>query len=305
MKKIVFLLFCTMTLNAFAQQIVLVKDSIMNTYMLSGFADKKFVPKGKYDKQKQRQGRWKDYSVVPDASFVFDNTPRMFFGDITKAASGIYLLYGEGEYKNDERIGHWKFWVIEDKTFKKYLHKEVDYTDGKLNGQYTYYYFTDGSVAQTGVYKENSREGAVTGYFPTGEIYCKANCSNDMVEGPVYNYYRNQKLCGQAVFEHDTLNGQSTHYYPDGTLQEKLTYVKGKENGLYQYYHPNGQLWIEREYRDGLSWNVTGNYDAAGKSRDKGTLLNGNGTIIFYDNDDKIYLVVTFENGKEIKEEKR
>ena len=39
-------------------------------------------------------------------------------------------------------------------------------------------------------------------------------------------------------------------------------------------------------------------YDIKGKSRDKGTMKNGNGTMILYDREDNVYAVQTFVNGE-------
>lgn len=79
----------------------------------------------------------------------------------------------------------------------------------------------------------------------------------------------------------------------------------GTENSIYKYYYENGQLWIEMEYKNGLLMNVIGSYDNMGNPREKGTIKDENGTVIYYTEDGKIYSVETFKDGKKIKEENK
>jgi hypothetical protein len=46
-----------------------------------------------------------------------------------------------------------------------------------------------------------------------------------------------------------------------------------------------------------MKWTVVANYDSKGNKRDPGTLKEGNGTIILYDDDATIREVVIFKNG--------
>ena len=78
----------------------------------------------------------------------------------------------------------------------------------------------------------------------------------------------------------------------------------GVYEGIYRYYYENGQLWVEKEYRNERLWNIAGSYDSKGKSKDTGTLKDGNGTVLFYTEEGKIYLIQTLQNGHVMKEEK-
>jgi hypothetical protein len=70
-----------------------------------------------------------------------------------------------------------------------------------------------------------------------------------------------------------------------------------KYSGISRQYHNNGQLWTERIYKDGLILSVLSNYDKNGNSVDKGTLLNGNGTLNLYDEEGRLYLIETYKDG--------
>lgn len=79
-----------------------------------------------------------------------------------------------------------------------------------------------------------------------------------------------------------------------------------KYSGTAKLYHSNGQLWTEKIYKNGLLWSVLSNYDKKGNQVDKGTLIDGNGTLNIYDEEGKLYLIDTYKDGvlidsKEIK----
>ena len=70
-----------------------------------------------------------------------------------------------------------------------------------------------------------------------------------------------------------------------------------KYSGLSKQYHNNGQVWTERLYKNGLLISVLSNYDKNGKPLDKGTLVNGNGTLNLYNEEGKLYLIETYKDG--------
>lgn len=278
-----------------AQELSLVCDSIMDHYMRSGYADKHFMPKGKEDKNDLRQGFWKDYEVTLDETyFLIDSTPLRY--------KAYYLVYAEGYFKNDKRTGTWDFYVIEDKTFKKIKQKTVEYIGGQEIGNYTYF-LPDKTIASTGFSVNGQKDGEETVYYKDGSVYGKRPFSKGKRNGLFVHYYRNQLLMEKVEYENDSLHGISERYYANGKMKEKCTFINGKYDGVYRYYHENGQLWVERKYSNGLIQSVTGSYDMNGNPRDKGTLVDGNGTVNFYTEEGKLYLTITYENGKSVKEE--
>ncbi len=292
---VLILFFCCCYSRTQAQELTLVCDSIMDYYMKSGYADKHFMPKGKEDKNDERQGFWKDYEVSLDITyFLIDSTPTRY--------KAWYLLYAEGDFKNNKREGEWTFYVIEDKTFKKIKQKTVEYIDGKEIGNYTYF-FPDKSIASTGFSVNGLKERTETAYYEDGSLYGKRPFSKGKRNGLFVHYYRNQVIMEKVEYENDSLHGISLIYYPDGQLKESCKFINGKFDGVYQYYYENGQLWVERIYKNGLIQSVTGSYDMNGNARDKGTLVDGNGTVNFYTLEGKLYLIRTYENGKEVKNE--
>jgi|SRR4051812_36672463 len=294
MKKISTITLLLITMNAYCQQLTLVKDSIIDEYMKSGFATKTFRPEGQVDKDKQRQGIWKDYEVVNDYVYVSKNgKPQQSFGH--------YLLYGEGEFVNGKREKAWKIYVIEDKTFNKLLQQELHYVNGEKVGAFTYF-FPNGTKGIEGDYVANYLEGEIKSYYEDGKLYSTRQYKHGLKVGRHTYLYPTGKLEAELNFINDTLNGHYQTNYENGNSKEVFSYNKGMATGNYKYYYENGQLWVEKEYKDGLLLNVKGNFDPKGNSRDKGTLVDGNGTVVFYTEEGKVYSEETYKNGKKINE---
>lgn len=267
----------------------------MAYYMDSGYATKHFRPEGKYDNSDKRQGVWKDYEVVNDYQYLSVNgKPTQLFG--------YFLLYGDGKFVDGERIGTWKFYTLQDKTFKKFLQKELSFINGKKEGAFTYYY-PNGKKGITGNYISDQLEGKVISYYDNGKLYGTRNYVNGLLEGKQVYLHPNGTVLLEHHFTNDTLNGLYKTTYANGKTEEIFNYNKGLEDGIYQYYYENGQLWIEKEYKNGLLMNVNGSYDSQGKPLNFGTIKNGTGTINYYTEEGKIYNVQTFKDGIKIKEE--
>lgn len=281
--------------SAYGQQLTFVKDSIMNNYMKSGYSNKHFRPAGKEDGNKWRQGQWKDYEVSNDFAYVMDEgKPKQIFGN--------FLVYGEGQFVDNKREGVWKFYVLEDKSFKRILQKQITYVNGKKDGSFTYY-FPSGNTGVEGRYVSGQLEGEVKSYYEKAQLYGTRLYQNGLKTGRHTYLYPDGKLELEHNFANDILNGLYQTYYPNGKVQESFIYKTRQADGVYKYYYSNGQLWVEKEYKNGLLMNVIGSFDPKGNQRDKGTLKDGNGTVNYYTEEGKIYSVETFEDGKKIKEE--
>ena len=52
--------------------------------------------------------------------------------------------------------------------------------------------------------------------------------------------------------------------------------------------------------KNGRCWNVIANYKEDGQKRNPGTLKDGNGTVILYNDDDSIREIETYINGAKV-----
>jgi antitoxin component YwqK of YwqJK toxin-antitoxin module len=286
-----------LSFSLFSQQKVFVVDSIMNDYMESGYANKHFMPKGKYDKYEKRTGKWKDYEVDYENVFVLSES------GVPLVKSGVYLVYGKGEFLRGNRIGEWKLYVLEDKSFKKIHFKTVQYRDGKEEGIATYHFPSSGLAAKAN-YERGELQGEFIQYYESGQQSVLLNFSDSKRTGKQMGYFPSGKLQWEKNYVEDSLDGLEIHYYENGNIQWSQEYKLGKEHGTYKYYHENGQVWTEKIYENDLLMEMVGSYTSSGEKLDAGTLKNGNGTVKYYKRTGEVYLIETYENGVVVSEDR-
>jgi antitoxin component YwqK of YwqJK toxin-antitoxin module len=281
--------------SAFGQQLTLIRDSVMTERMKSGYANKHFKPKGSYGKDGARTGTWKDYEVVDEGSYQeVDHEPMKTLGK--------YLLYGEGQFENNQRTGDWKVFVIEDKTDNKILSETLSYTEGIPEGHFTYFY-PNGDKAQEGNYRQGKMEGVVTIYYTSGPVFGKQLYKEGTQQGRQDYFYRSGRPKFYVIYENGVRDGKSEQRYENGNLKESFDYKQDSVNGVYRYFYPDGKLWTEKEYVHGRLINVISIYDKKEKSLNIGDFKNGNGTVNYYDENGNIYQRTTYRDGREIKNE--
>ena len=278
-----------------AQKITLLRDSLMNERMKSGYATKHFRPEGPNDANGQRAGFWKDYEVIEEGSY------QEVDGEPMKTV-GMYLLYGEGRFEGGKRVGDWIIYVIEDKTDKKILSQKLSYVDGKAEGPFTYFY-PNGDKAQEGHYKNGVMEGPVTVYYTGGKIFGEQYYVSGNRHGQQDYFYRSGKPSFSVTYEHGVRNGKFVQWYENGNSKESFTYNQDSLDGVYRYYYADGTLWTEKQYDKGKLLNVVAIYDKNGKELEKGNLKDGNGLVYYYDEEGNVYEKITYKGGVQVKTE--
>jgi antitoxin component YwqK of YwqJK toxin-antitoxin module len=161
---------------------------------------------------------------------------------------------------------------------------------------------TNGNPISFGTLKDGT--GILKIYDDSGLLAQDLPFLNGRYNGISRLYYPDGKLKAENTYVNDTLQGASTLYYENGKILETAFFHDGKLDGKVQTYHDNGKIWIEIEYVDGNFMNIKMNLDRDGHPQDKGTLLNGNGTLINYDEDGKPLLIRHFIHGELQSEEK-
>lgn len=210
------------------------------------------------------------------------------------------LICIEGNYENGKRNGLFTFFLIDSfDHLKRYKLYEQDYVNNKLTGLWKHFNLK-GIVIRYQTYKNDSLNGIARDFWIDGKTIMDEreyfNGSNKFI---ARRYYENGKLKQEMTIENGILNGPGKKFYEDGKPQEEIFFTNGELDKTRKYYHPNGQLWIEQEYKIGLHWNVISNYDEKGNKRDAGTLKNGNGTVIFYNDDGTVRETVSYKDGIE------
>ncbi len=233
------------------------------------------------------------------------------------------MVMFEGNYKNGKRNGIFSAYIFDSLDHsKRYKIWEQNLVNDKLDGEWKVYNLK-GTVIQTHMYKADSLNGSSKFYWIDGKtvqeekIYTNGSVNyinrsfgeNGALKSEytirdkevivfAKEYYPTGKLHAETPIKNNNPEGLSKRYYETGILMEEVNFTDGKFNGAHKYYHPNGQLWIEKIYRDGAAWEIIANFDANGKSRDAGTLKNGTGTVIYYNDDGTIRETLSYENGR-------
>ena len=213
-------------------------------------------------------------------------------------------VIGEGIVKEDgAKEGHWKEYY-NDGT----LRSEGDYKEGKPVGEWKYFY-PGGTEEQSGKY---SITGKMTGKWKW--------------------FFENSQLMIEEEYINGLKDGMHTEYEENGKKIEEGEYLKGLEEG--PWFTVSGDYFERGTYRDGLKtgkWtsvylfgkdnktdsilSFTGNfvednpdgkhiyYWENGKIKDEGNYIAGkkDGDWIKYNSDGTLFLIVTYQNGIEIR----
>jgi antitoxin component YwqK of YwqJK toxin-antitoxin module len=210
------------------------------------------------------------------------------------------LLCFEGSLKNKKKEGIFKVYVIDHANHSlRYKIWEQTYLNNRLNGQWRMYAL-NGQLVEFQTFENDSLKGIARTYKKDGKSILNEKEYLDGRSAYINrSFFDNGQLKREVPYLNNQIHGVGKSYYESGKLEETVEFQNDKFHGVRKYYYPNGQLWIEQIYKVGLDWEVVANYAETGKKRDAGTLRDGNGTIIFYNEDGSIREVKSFVNGYE------
>ena len=234
------------------------------------------------------------------------------------------LICIEGNYKNGKKNGIFSFFLIDSLNHSiKYKIWEQAYVNDKLNGEWKTYNLK-GTMVKVQNYKNDSLHGLSREYwidgkrimeerefengsgkyiarssYKSGKLQTEQSFKNGVVDGFAKEYYENGVLKEQLTIINGEASGPAKRFYENGILKEEVTLQNGKLHKIRKYYYPNGKLWIEQEYNQGLPWTVIANYDDKGNKKNAGTLKNGNGTLLLYNEDGTVRETLNYINGKQ------
>lgn len=229
------------------------------------------------------------------------------------------------------RLSHPFEWALDD---------EVNYVKGKMEGWRTQYnegkifirtfytkgvidsvrlvYHKGGQLSMIQRYKNDIPTGSTEEYFESGQIdkeyileggqivnifLFKSDgyfLKNGKKEGKFKVYSADEKLMVEGEYINDQTEGIMKFYNEDGKVVCVQHQKRGKSDGLYTWYHDNGKIWTELMMKDGKTIEVISNYSSDGKTMPKGTLKNGTGTVIRYDEKGKQIAVDHYKDGVEV-----
>ncbi|OSZ80930.1 hypothetical protein CAP36_06735 [Chitinophagaceae bacterium IBVUCB2] len=214
----------------------------------------------------------------------------------------VALICFEGNKINNLNEGVFTAYLIDSLNYsKRYKIYEQTFKKGKLNGLWKTYSLA-GTLVNFQTYKDDSLNGLTRNYWIDGKsVMDEVDYFNGRNKFIKRDFYKNGKVKSEIPIENKRLNGIGKKYYENGNTQEVAVFKNGDFDGSNKYYHENGQLWNEIIYKGGKHWKVISNYKKNGDTRSPGTLTNGNGTIIYYNEDGSIRETLNFINGIEVK----
>ena len=173
-------------------------------------------------------------------------------------------------------------------TFDLYTEYGSKSLNGTLDADFNWQglktnYYPNNQVAEEGTYKDDQVNGERKTYYENGRLKSHTTYQNGKINGFSLEYYNNKdnSLAGEYYFENDTVKGDWYKYYFDGNIRQ---IGKEDESGNLIYfcqYRPDGSKDYEIKYYHGaLCFLISYNRDSEAIARD--TLINGSGTIKYY-----------------------
>lgn len=123
---------------------------------------------------------------------------------------------------------------------------------------------------------------------------------NGNYDGEVRWFYENGKVKIKGYYKNTTPYGSWSEFYPSGSIKSEYSYQNGLMHGSYKYYYEQGNIWTERAYNEGRLWNIISNKKKDGSVLSPGSLKDGTGTVIIYDENGAAVETQTYSGGKKV-----
>jgi hypothetical protein len=144
--------------------------------------------------------------------------------------------------------------------------------------------------------KKDSEPPFMTYFCPDVKRYIEQ--SNKYIDQEKYFYDDlSNKLNNISEKEAPDYYHEQYEYYDRKILRSVSEMKNGKRNGLTKYYHPNGALWAEWEFKNDVPWNIFCSFNDKSEPVEKGTLIDGTGKVISYNEYGEIAFTQNYESG--------
>jgi len=120
--------------------------------------------------------------------------------------------------------------------------KQGEMKNGKREGKWFEYYWTNGQLYEKGSYKNGKKEGEWVRYYENGSLSRKENYRNGLQEGERVGYHENGRLFSKGSYKNGKREGAWVYYFSNGQLSQKGIAKNGKKEGEWIAYHDNGTV---------------------------------------------------------------
>ncbi|MDP4266946.1 MAG: toxin-antitoxin system YwqK family antitoxin, partial [Bacteroidota bacterium] len=153
-------------------------------------------------------------------------------------------LRGEGNYKNDRRIGKWIFYHRNGKIEQTGTYIEGEIPDGEWK-----WFYESGKLLKSEIFKRGLLEGLLKEYTDSGNVITEGKYQDDLKEGEWFYDMNDHKEIGS--YKSGMRDGEWKHYYNNGNLSFTGNYIDGIPEGKHTWYHENGVIKEEGVYEGG------------------------------------------------------
>ncbi|GAA0713595.1 hypothetical protein GCM10009430_05560 [Aquimarina litoralis] len=188
---------------------------------------------------------------------------------------------GNGKFNEDGvRTGDWQWYDASGN-----ISESEHYKDGKLEGQYTYFYKNGNKEIECN-YVAGELNGDYKKYNDKGALIEHKQFKNGVLDGKYLSYHK----IGERAKDYELMYkdgkpvGELRQYYVDGSLFKKHSFLDGKVNGTEKLYYHTGELMGEYEYKEGLYNGPYVSYYRNGQKSEEGVTAQG-----YYDGNWKLY----------------
>jgi antitoxin component YwqK of YwqJK toxin-antitoxin module len=184
-------------------------------------------------------------------------------------------VYGKGQYELDAKRkkilkGYWEFYNDNGKVSAKGKYNE----DGNREGEWNFYY-SDGVLKETSMYKNGKAEGKSTVWHTNGLVYSISNYIDDKEDGKEESWYFNGIKRSEENFKAGVKNGDYKYYNESGYLTSAGKYVNDKYDGENFNYHLNSTVSTSINYTDGLQEGTYKEFFEDGTLKLQGNITKG------------------------------
>jgi antitoxin component YwqK of YwqJK toxin-antitoxin module len=222
------------------------EGEIVRSYIFKGGI---IVGEGIIDASGSRQGPWKEYYETTE-------------------------LYGEGNYKDNKRVGPWKFYFKDGKIEQSGSYNAAGNPDGPWK-----WFYESGNLKREETLKNGKSNGEMKELTDSGQVIIKGEFVDGEEEGEWFYEVNDDRVIGSYVngkreglwksYDNGTLyyegnfieglaDGTHIWYWDNGKIREKGTYIAGKKEGTWVLYGYDGVKLLTQEYVDGIEVSIDG-----------------------------------------------
>ncbi len=177
------------------------------------------------------------------------------------------LIY-VGQFKNGEPVGDWtrfypggivkaKIHYAEnsDSAFVQLFSErgkkiaEGNYVNEKRAGKWTLY-SGDIKISEEN-YVDGEKHGVSMNFYPTGELFDRAEWKNGVQEGKYEVFFKNGEPYMQCKYSEGKRNGLCLSYFKNGRVEMEAYYKNNLRNGEWKFYNEEGDHLYTLKYDEG------------------------------------------------------